>query len=73
MPSRDSRDSCSISSLPLAVFTLEFFHEISQRLAARLRHGVVDGSAQAADGAMAFEAAQASSRSFGDKLLFEIF
>jgi len=57
----------------LAVGALEFAHELGEGVAAGGGEGVVDGGADAADGAVAFEAVEAGGRRLGRELLFEVF
>ncbi len=46
--------SMGTAQILLAVSFLELQHEVPQRLAAGLRHGIIDGSAQAADRTVPF-------------------
>src|SRR5205085_3472445 len=57
----------------LAVLTLELAHELDERLAARMREGIVDRGAYAADRAMPFETVQPLRARLFRKLLLQIF
>ena len=56
----------------LSVGFAEFLHEVSQLLAALIRHGVVDGSTHTAYGTVSLYAAQLVLQGFGNELLLQL-